>query len=39
IRSLRYLEELLKEMTVAANTIGNSELEKKFDSAAKVLRR
>ena len=30
IRCMRHLEELLRQMCQAANTIGNTELENKF---------
>ncbi len=37
IRSLRLLEELLRQMTNAARTIGNSSLEAKFNEGEHLL--
>lgn len=39
IRCLRRLEELLRQLTVAAHTIGDVDLEKKFDEGGKKLKR
>lgn len=39
IRCLRRLEELLRQLTLAAHTIGDIELEKKFDEGGKKLKR
>ncbi|KAL4100475.1 hypothetical protein PRIC1_008267 [Phytophthora ramorum] len=39
IRCLRRLEELLRQLTLAAHSIGDIELEKKFDEGGKKLKR
>lgn len=39
IRSMRRLEELLRQMIQAAKNIGNTELENKFSEAIKLLKR
>ena len=39
IRALRRLEELLREMIGAAKSIGNTELEQKFETARNQLKR
>ena len=39
IRSMRRLEELLRQMVQAAKNIGNTELENKFAEAIKLLKR
>jgi len=39
IRLLRRLEELLRELSAAAASIGNSELQKQFDEGSKLLKR
>jgi len=39
IRSLRRLEELLRQMVQASKNIGNAELENKFSDAIKLLKR
>jgi len=39
IRSMRRLEELLRQMVQAAKNIGNTELENKFSEAIKLLKR
>lgn len=39
IRLLRRLEELLRQLTLAAHTIGDIELEKKFEEGGKKLKR
>ncbi|KAE9016963.1 Exosome RNA helicase [Phytophthora rubi] len=39
IRCLRRLEELLRQLTLAAHSIGDVELEKKFDEGGKKLKR
>jgi len=39
IRSMRLLEELLRQMVQASKNIGNSELENKFAEAIKLLKR
>ncbi|DAZ96390.1 TPA: hypothetical protein N0F65_010757 [Lagenidium giganteum] len=39
IRCLRRLEELLRQLTVAAHTIGDAELEKKFEEGCKKIKR
>ncbi|KAL8003220.1 putative Helicase superfamily, ATP-binding domain, ATP-dependent RNA helicase Ski2 [Plasmopara halstedii] len=39
IRCLRRLEELLRQLTLAAHSIGDVELEKKFDEGRKKLKR
>uniref|UniRef100_K3W7C0 Helicase ATP-binding domain-containing protein n=1 Tax=Globisporangium ultimum (strain ATCC 200006 / CBS 805.95 / DAOM BR144) TaxID=431595 RepID=K3W7C0_GLOUD len=39
IRCLRRLEELLRQLTVAAHTIGDVDLEKKFEEGGKKLKR
>lgn len=39
VRSMRRLEELLRQMVQASKTIGNVELEEKFNSAIKNIKR
>ena len=39
IRSMRMLEELLRQMVQASKNIGNSELEVKFSEAIRLLKR
>ncbi|CAH0555487.1 unnamed protein product [Brassicogethes aeneus] len=39
VRCMRRLEELLRQMVQASKTIGNSELEDKFNSAIKMIKR
>ena len=39
IRSMRRLEELLRQMIQAAKNIGNTELENKFSESIKLLKR
>ena len=39
LRSMRLLEELLRQMVQASKNIGNSELENKFAEAIKLLKR
>lgn len=39
IRMFKRLEEMLKQMVVAAKTIGNSELEEKMEKAAELVHR
>ena len=39
IRSMRRLEELLRQMVQAAKNIGNTELENKFAESIKLLKR
>ncbi|OQS00492.1 DEAD/DEAH box RNA helicase [Thraustotheca clavata] len=39
IRLIRRLEELLRQLTLAAHSIGNSELEKKFEEGGKKIKR
>lgn len=39
IRCMRRLEELLRQMCQAAKTIGNSELEDKFATGIKLMKR
>jgi ATP-dependent RNA helicase DOB1 len=39
IRLLRRLEELMGELTLAAESIGNSELAEKFEAGRKLLKR
>lgn len=39
IRVFRRLQELLRQMTMAAKTIGNTELEEKFTKASEMLER
>lgn len=39
IRSMRRLEELLRQMCQASKTIGNTELEEKFTTAIKLMKR
>ncbi|KAI9895566.1 hypothetical protein PsorP6_019050 [Peronosclerospora sorghi] len=39
IRCLRRLEELLRQLTLAAHSIGDAELERKFEEGGKKLRR
>ena len=38
-RSMRLLEELLRQMVQASKNIGNVELENKFSEAIKLLKR
>ncbi|KAF0683621.1 Aste57867_24327 [Aphanomyces stellatus] len=39
IRLIRRLEELLRQLTLAAHSIGNAELEKKFEAGGKQIKR
>jgi superfamily II RNA helicase len=39
IRTLRRLEELVRQITVAAKAIGNIELEAKFEKASDLIKR
>ncbi|XP_072388275.1 exosome RNA helicase MTR4 [Diabrotica undecimpunctata] len=39
VRCMRRLEELLRQMVQASKTIGNSELEDKFNAAIKLIKR
>lgn len=39
IRSIRRLEELLRQLTVAAHTIGDVEFEKKFEEGCRKIKR
>ena len=39
IRCLRRLQELLKEMSAAANVLGNKNLEKKLNDSIESIRR
>ena len=39
IRTLRRLEELIRQITVAAKAIGNQELEAKFEKGAELIKR
>ena len=39
IRSMRRLEELLRQMIQAAKNIGNTELENKFSESIKLMKR
>jgi ATP-dependent RNA helicase DOB1 len=39
IRTLRRLDELMRQITVAAKAIGNIELEKKFQKGSELIRR
>lgn len=39
IRSMRRLEELLRQLVVASNTIGNTELEEKFEACITAIKR
>jgi len=39
IRSMRRLEELLRQMAAAAKAIGNSELEHKFAEGMSLIKR
>ena len=39
IRSMRRLEELLRQMVQAAKNIGNTDLENKFSESIKLLKR
>ncbi|RHY31232.1 hypothetical protein DYB32_005190 [Aphanomyces invadans] len=39
IRLIRRLEELLRQLTLAAHSIGNAELEKKFELGGKQIKR
>jgi ATP-dependent RNA helicase DOB1 len=37
VRLFRRLEELVRQMVLAAKQMGNEELEQKFDAALKLL--
>jgi len=39
IRTLRRLEELVRQITTAAKAIGNDELEEKFNKGGELIRR
>lgn len=39
VRCMRRLEELLRQMVQASKTIGNTELEDKFNTAIKMIKR
>ena len=39
IRTLRRLEELVRQISTAAKAIGNSELEAKFEKGGELIRR
>ena len=39
IRSMRRLEELLRQMVQASKTIGNTDLEDKFNTCIKLIKR
>lgn len=39
IRCMRRLEELLRQMSMAAKVIGNKELEEKFNEGVKLIKR
>lgn len=39
IRCMRRLEELLRQMVQASKTIGNTDLEDKFNNAIKMIKR
>lgn len=39
IRCMRRLEELLRQMVQASKTIGNPDLEDKFNTAIKLIKR
>lgn len=39
VRCMRRLEELLRQMVQASKTIGNTELEDKFNNAIKMIKR
>lgn len=39
IRCMRRLEELLRQMVQASKTIGNTDLEDKFNTAIKLIKR
>lgn len=39
VRCMRRLEELLRQMVQASKTIGNTDLEDKFNSAIKLIKR
>ena len=39
IRVMRRLEELLRQMILAAKAIGNNELERKFGEASTAIKR
>jgi len=39
IRAMRRLEELLRQLSAAAKSIGNEELEKRFDTGSEKLKR
>jgi ATP-dependent RNA helicase DOB1 len=39
IRTLRRLEELIRQITVAAKAIGNTELEAKFEKGSELIKR
>ena len=39
VRTLRRLEELVRQITVAAKAIGNLELQSKFEKGSELLKR
>lgn len=39
VRCMRRLEELLRQMVQASKTIGNTDLEDKFNTAIKLIKR
>lgn len=39
VRCMRRLEELLRQMVQASKTIGNTDLEDKFNQAIKLIKR
>ena len=39
IRCMRRLEELLRQMSLAAKVIGNKDLEDRFNEAVRLLKR
>lgn len=39
IRTLRRLEELVRQLSVAAKSIGNIELQEKFEKAGELIKR
>lgn len=39
VRCMRRLEELLRQMIQASKTIGNTDLEEKFNTAIKLIKR
>lgn len=39
IRTLRRLEELIRQISVAAKAIGNAELEAKFEKGSELIKR